>query len=216
MKYLYCTWCILLLYLMSFGQENTNEVLRPKKTIVKFSVLSHAEGEPVLQFGVEHIFKPKLSIQQQLGYVYHSPVSRIWGIRSRSEIRSYFDANAERAQGYVAAEVLYKFLQNYGNEEFWRADSGYQERIDFRAKRNTIGFMPKIGVTNNVFKINLPLTLPLALALKPPIIKVMFPVMLHSILMMTFSGIPLFLITISETTASRYYPISHWVCSSGL
>ncbi len=154
MKYLYCTWCILLLYNISFGQENTNEVLRPKKTIVKFSVLSHLEGEPVVQVGVERIFKSTFSFQQQLGYVYRSPVSALWGLRSRSEMRSYFSATAERAQGYVAAEVLYKFLQNYGTREFWRADGGYQQRIDFRANRNTIGFMPKIGLTNNIFKSN--------------------------------------------------------------
>lgn len=151
----FCFVCgMLLLCLMSFGQENTNETLRPKKTIVKFSVLSHGEGEPVVQFGVERIFKPTLSIQQQLGYVYRSPVSDLWGIRSRSEIRSYFSATAEKAQGYVAAEVLYKFLQNYGLKEFWRADGGYLQRIDFRANRNTIGFMPKIGLTNNIFKSN--------------------------------------------------------------
>jgi len=147
----FCFVCgMLLLCLMSFGQENTNETLRPKKTIVKFSVLSHGEGEPVVQFGVERIFKPTLSIQQQLGYVYRSPVSDLWGIRSRSEIRSYFSATAEKAQGYVAAEVLYKFLQNYGLKEFWRADGGYLQR------NFAIDFAFGIGVKATYYKSNVP------------------------------------------------------------
>jgi len=75
----------------------------------------------------------------------------IWGIRSRSEMRFYY-TKGDRAQGYVAPEVLYKFMQQYGTRTFWREEGAYQQTINFRGNRNVIGLIPKVGLTNNIFK----------------------------------------------------------------
>jgi len=124
------------------------------KIVVKYSLYSLLEIEPVVQLGVEYIFKPKIGFQQQLGYVFNNPAffdDKRWGIRSRSEMRFYY-TKGDRIQGYVAPEILYKFVQQYGRRTFWRENGAYQQTIDVRANRNVIGFMPKVGITNNVFK----------------------------------------------------------------
>jgi len=142
-----------IVYNISTAQEDTRTTPFSPKIIIKYSLLSHVDGEPAIQPVVEYIFKPRIAIQQQLGYIYYSQVSNIWGIRSRSELKLYLKEEPRRGtKGYLATEVLYKYVRNYGIRNFWREGGMYQERIDFRSNRSTIGFMPKIGLTNDVFK----------------------------------------------------------------
>lgn len=157
MKYRLLKKCVLNILLglflcnVAIGQEDTEKTPFSQKVIIKYSLLSHVDGEPAVQPVVEYIFKPRVGIQQQLGYIYSSPVSNIWGIRSRSELKLYLTENAKRGRRrYVSTEVLYKYVRNYGTRNFWRENGAYQERLDFESNRSTIGFMPKIGLTNDV------------------------------------------------------------------
>ncbi len=147
---------IIMLSNVSLAHAQGSETKPPfsPKIVVKYSLYSLLEIEPVVQLGVEYIFKPKIGFQQQFGYVFNNPTffdEGRWGIRSRSEMRFYY-TKGDRAQGYVAPEVLYKFVQQYGRRIFWRENGAYQQTIDVRANRNVIGFMPKVGITNNVFE----------------------------------------------------------------
>lgn len=156
MKYLIiCGLCLALMLSnlsLAHAQNDETKPLFSPKIIAKYSLLSLAEPESTIQLGVEYFYKPKMAFQQQLGYTFYHPSGHnIWGIRSRSEMRFYY-TNGDRAQGYVAPEVLYKFVQQYGTHTFWREEGAYRQTIDFRANRNVIGFMPKIGLTNNVFE----------------------------------------------------------------
>ena len=157
MKYLIiCTLCLAAMLSNPLVAHAQNSEIKPSfspKIIVKYSLLSLVEPENTIQLGVEYLYRPKIAFQQQLGYIFNAPLDNqdIWGIRSRSEMRFYY-TKGDRAQGYVAPEVLYKFMQQYGTRTFWREEGAYQQRIDFRANRNVIGFMPKIGWTNNIFE----------------------------------------------------------------
>jgi len=145
------TLSCLLLYNIAIAQEVNEKTPFLQKVIIKYSLSSHVDGEPAIQPAVEYIFKPRVAIQQQLGYIYSSPVSNIWGIRSRSELKLYLSENAKRGRKqYISTEVLYKYVRNYGTRNFWREGGAYQERLDFESNRSTIGFMPKIGLTNDV------------------------------------------------------------------
>ncbi len=155
MKYLIiCILCLMAILsnpLMLDAQNKEIDASFSPKIIVKYSVLSIVEPENTFQVGVEYLYRPKIAFQQQLGYTFNTPISQnnIRGIRSRSEMRFYY-TNGNRAQAYVAPEILYKFLQQYGTRTFWREEGAYQQVIDFQANRNVIGFMPKIGLTNNI------------------------------------------------------------------
>lgn len=155
MKYL--TICILCLMAMLstqsivYAQNTETKSSFSPKLIAKYSLFSLMEPETTIQLGVEYIFKPKIAFQQQFGYIFNNPLGHnIGGIRSRSEMRFYYTKD-KRIQGYVAPEVLYKFVQQNGIREFWREEGAYRQTIDFEANRNVIGFMPKVGLTNDIF-----------------------------------------------------------------
>ena len=156
MKYLIiCVLCLAAILsnpLAIHAQNKETKTSFSPKIIVKYSVLSLIEWENTFQVGVEYLYRPKIAFQQQLGYTFNTPLNEqnIRGIRSRSEMRFYY-TEGDRAQGYVAPEVLYKFLQQHGTRAFWRENGAFQQIIDFRANRNVIGFMPKVGLTNNIF-----------------------------------------------------------------
>jgi len=156
MKYLItcglCLMGILLLPYNAFAQNLNESPAFSPKIAVKYSLFSILEPESAAQLGLEYLYKPKRAFQQQLGYIFYSPTSDVWGIRSRSELKFYL--KGDHAQGYFSMEVLYKFMQNYGTEDFDREQGAYIQTIDFRANRNTIGFMSKIGLTNNMLKAN--------------------------------------------------------------
>lgn len=150
--YILCLAAMLSNPLIIDAQDSQSDQPFSPKIIVKYSLLSLAEPESTIQLGVEYFYKPKMAFQQQLGYTFYHPSGyNIWGIRSRSEVRFYY-TKGDRAKGYVAPEVLYKFVQQYGTRRFWREEGAYQQTIDLQANRNVIGFMPKIGWTNNVFE----------------------------------------------------------------
>lgn len=158
MKYLnICILCLVVMLsnpLVTYAQDRQAGTPFSPKIIVKYSVLSLAELENTFQVGVEYLYRPKIAFQQQFGYTFNTPLDHnLWGIRSRSEMRFYY-TKGDRAQAYVAPEILYKFLQQYGTRTFWREEGAYQQTIAFRANRNVIGFMPKIGLTNNIFENN--------------------------------------------------------------
>jgi len=172
MKYLIiCTLCLttMLSTLPSaYAQNDETRASFSPKIVVKYSMFSLLEFEPVLQLGVEYIFKPKIGFQQQLGYVFNNSLyfdDRRSGIRSRSEIRFYF-TQYDWVQAYVAPEILYKYVQEQGRRTFWRENGAFQQTIDFRANRNVIGFMPKIGITNNVFKNKFAVDLAIGIGMK--------------------------------------------------
>ncbi len=150
--YILCLVVMLSNPLAADAQDSQLKMPFSPKIIAKYSVLSLAELENTFQVGVEYLYKPKISFQQQLGYTFNTPLDHnLRGIRSRSEMRFYY-TKGDRAQGYVAPEILYRFLQQYGTRTFWREEGAYQQTIAFRANRNVIGFMPKIGLTNNIFE----------------------------------------------------------------
>lgn len=155
---------ILLLPYNSLSQEVNELPVFSPKIAVKYSPLSVLDLEPAVQFGVEYLFKPKKAFQQQFGYIFYSPTSDAWGIRSRSEFKFYFQG--DNAQAYLSMEALYKFVQNYGVEDFNREEGAYIQTIDYRANRNTIGFMPKIGVANNILKANYAVDLAFGIGVK--------------------------------------------------
>jgi len=139
--------------LVTHAQDRQSETAFSSKIIAKYSLLSFVELENTLQLGIEYLYRPKIAFQQQIGYTFNTPLDHnIRGIRSRSEMRFYYTKDSGKLQGYVAPEILYKFLQQYGTRTFWREEGAYQQTIDFRANRNVIGFMPKVGLTNNIFE----------------------------------------------------------------
>lgn len=134
--------------------DETSPAFSPK-VIVKYSVLNILDPETAVQLAAEYLFKPKMGFQQQLGYIFKNPAYADYeftrGIRARSEMRFYY-GKKRRMKSYVAPEVMYKFVQQYGIRDFSREGGAYQQTIDFRANRNVIGFIPKIGLTNNIFE----------------------------------------------------------------
>lgn len=168
MKYLttcgLCLMAMLLLPYNSLAQEADESPVFSPKVAIKYSPFSALDPESSIQFGLEYLFKPKRAFQQQLGYIFHSPTGNAWGIRSRSEFKFYF--NEDDAQAYLSMEALYKFIQNYGISDFSREQGAYIQTIRYLASRNTIGFMPKIGVANNILKANYAVDLAFGIGVK--------------------------------------------------
>ena len=170
MKYL-ITISLCLLAIFSNISVAQAQISRPDSTfspkiIAKYSVLSLLEFETTAQLGVEYLFKPKMGFQQQFGYIFNSPTQyNQWGLRSRSEMRFYYSDGAV-IRPYIAPEVLYKFVRQYGTRTFLREEGAYQQTIDFRADRNVIGFMPKIGFTNDVLKSKFAIDLAIGIGVK--------------------------------------------------
>jgi hypothetical protein len=107
---------------LAMAQSSPRQDLPPERLIFKFAPLMAIDFDPSLMFGVEYIFHPKWSFQQELGYGGYNIIRRDLGIlggstpkepsktfRIRTEFRRYFNNRQINPRGgYLALDFFYR------------------------------------------------------------------------------------------------------------
>ena len=115
------------------GQTSNDKI--DKYVILKISPLALLEPEGSIQGGIELMLDKNISIQQDLGYVFNSYGSGLYGevidgIISKTELRFYnknfngsdLKPSMKRKRNYIAPQFLYKHIQ-YGNYAYSYRDN---------------------------------------------------------------------------------------------
>jgi hypothetical protein len=112
---------------LAMAQNSPRQDLPPERLIFKFAPLMAIDFDPSLMFGVEYIFHPKWSFQQELGYGRYNTLPRSIPIlgyeaeepsstfRARAELRRYLNSTQPAPRGrYLAIEGFYRLTgQHY-------------------------------------------------------------------------------------------------------
>lgn len=153
-------WLAVLLPFVACGQQaapptpQTENPFRPVWA-VKFAPLSLIDLDPTVQVAAEYFFRPRLSVQQETGFLRISNWINIDEkyprnvFRSRTELRLYISRRKAKPWGtYLALEGFYKHVSQPREGEIDRGS--YFETANYRYVKNVTGGHLKIGVQTSL------------------------------------------------------------------
>lgn len=127
------------------------------KMLVGLSPLAILQEENTLMANGEYRFTPKLALAVDAGYIFYSHyyiyAQKTSGFIFRPAIRGYMN---DRNDFYIQAQAFYKSvtysIYDWLNRDVDNGVPAYQEKTDFRLRKNIVGGNFMIGTMQPIFK----------------------------------------------------------------
>ena len=123
--------------------------------VIKFAPLAMIDIDPTVQGAAEYFFRPRVSVQQEIGFMRIANWINIDEkyprniFRSRTEIRLYLSNRKVAPWGaYLALEGFYKHLSQPREGEINRGS--YRQIANYRYIKNVAGGHLKLGAQTNI------------------------------------------------------------------